>query len=237
MATRFYLPSTPTSAGVDITPGFGGWTATTEMVRRTMSPVKIQSAMANIDIWANGAVAANATRGVAQFISEPLASGIAFATTDTVKCYIRAAESAANDNINRQPIMLKVYAADGTTLQATLLALAHVGPNTTEWNTSLRSKTWADGDVLAANYTTVAGDRLVLEVGAQVDATGGTTVTGSISFGDNSATDIAETELVTTADNPWFEISRTCTFQPSPQRQRGMNEEILSAFESTMNRW
>lgn len=209
MATRFYMDPTATPA---FTPGFAAWTRTSEGVRRQMSRNKFGTAMTNLTTGANASIAANATMLVAQFSSLPMLAGNAFATTDTIKGYVRCLESAANDNINRTPMTLKVYAADGTTLQATLKALGAYGPNTTEWNTSLRNKTLADGDTLDANYTTVFGDFLVLEIGGQVDATGGTSVTGTMSIGSNSATDLAENETGTAADNPWFEISRTIQF-------------------------
>ena len=208
MATRFYFTSSATTP--PNSPGFAAWSRTTEGVRRMMSIDKDGSAMANKSMWANGTAAANQSALAVQFHSIPLAAGINFTTTDTIKCVIRCVESAANDNINRQPLCLKVY--NGTTLQATLKALGAYGPNTTEWNTSLRNKQLADGDTLNTNYTTVAGDYLVLEVGGQVSSAGGTSVTGNMSFGSNSASDLAENETGTAANNPWFEISRDLTF-------------------------
>jgi hypothetical protein len=213
MATRFYLCS-PT-ANPNISPAYGGgWTTNTWAARKRMFTVKDSTAMASTTFWANGAVAANATTLVRQFVSDPMVAGIAFTTGSTIKCYIRCFESGANDNINRQPIGVYVYSNDGLTLRATMKTVAHIGPNTTEWNTALRNKTLADGDVLGTGHTTLVGDRLVIEVGAQVSSAGGTTVTGTMSFGCNSATDIAENETGTTADNPWFEISNNITFLP-----------------------
>lgn len=209
MATRFYMDPTLTPP---FSPGFAAWTRTSEGVRRRMARSKFGTAMANLTTGANASIAANATMLVAQFSGPPMLGGNAFATTDTIKGYVRCLESAANDNINRTPMALKVYAADGTTLQSTLKALGAYGPNTTEWNSSLRNKTLADGDTLDANYTTVFGDFLVLEIGGQVDATGGTSVTGTMSIGSDNATDLGENETDTTALNPWFEISRTIQF-------------------------
>lgn len=212
MATRLYLSSTGTVAGV--TPGFEAWSRTTEGARRAMSPTKDGSAATSATIWANTSPTANQTALCRQFISPPMIAGIAFDTGDTFKCQIRCKESATNDNINRTPICVKVVSEDGNTVRQVLKALGAYGPNTTEWNTSLRNKTLADGDALTASYTTVAGDRLVIEVGGQVDATGGTSVTGTMSFGSDSATDLGENETDTAANNPWFEISRTLTFNP-----------------------
>lgn len=209
MATRFYLDNT--SEGT-LTPSFdAGWTRNADGARFKMSPTKDGSAMVADTFW-TGNPAANSTCLARQYISAPLSAGIGFVTTDTVKLVIRGQESGVNDNVNRCPVCIKVISRDGTTVQATLLGLSHYGPNTTEWNTSLRNKQFLDGDALTANYTTVLGDRLLIEVGAQVDASGGTSVTGTLSFGSNSATDLAENETGTAADNPWFEISRTVTF-------------------------
>jgi hypothetical protein len=212
MATRFYLSSTATAPGLP-TPGFAAWGRTTEGTRQEMKVDKDGSALTNKTVWAGGAAATNESALARQYISPPMAAGVAFATSDTIKGVVRVFESATNDNINRQPICLKVYAADGTTLQSTLFALAHAGPATTEWVVStLTNRRFADGDTLAANYTTVAGDRLVLEIGGQVDATGGTSVTGTMNFGSSAASDLAEDETSTTANNPFFEISRTISF-------------------------
>lgn len=210
MATRFYLSSTATHS---LTPGFdGGWTRTADADRRVMSTTKDSSAETSKTFFANGTAAANASACNRQYLSAPLAIGTAFVTSDTMKCYIRCQESAANDNLNRAPVAVKVLASDGTTIRATLKSLGAYGPNTTEWGTSLASKAVLDGDALAANYTTVAGDRLLIELGGQVDATGGTSVTGTQSFGANNASDIAESEGVTTVLNAWFEVSRTFVF-------------------------
>lgn len=209
MATRFYMDPTLTPP---FTPGFAAWTRTSEGVRRVMSGGKIGTAMSSLNTGGNATVAANGTMLAVQFSGPPMLAGNAFATTDTIKGYVRCLESAANDNINRTQIALKVYAADGSTLQATLKALGNYGPGTTEWDTAFRNQALADGDTLGANYTTVFGDFLVLEIGGQVSSAGGTSVTGSMSIGSNSATDLPENETETAANNPWFEISRTIQF-------------------------
>lgn len=215
MPSRLYLGNSLTA----LTPGFAAWVRTTEGVRRCMTLVKDGSAMVSQTIWANGAAAVDESALARQFISDPLRAGITFLTTDTIKCYIRCAESATNDNINRQPLCLKLISMDGQTLRATLKALGHIGPNTTEWIvTTLTNKALADGDALGAGATTLSGDRLCLEVGGQASAAGGTSVTGTMSFGGNGASDLLEDETGTTALNPWFEISRTLEFYGAADR-------------------
>ena len=109
MAVRFYFASLTAPLK---SPGFAAWTRTSEGIRRTMSPVKDGSTLADKAFWANAAAAANDSCLCAQFVSPPLPAGVAFATTDTIRCVFRAFESAANDNINRQPIALLVQDLD-----------------------------------------------------------------------------------------------------------------------------
>jgi fibronectin-binding autotransporter adhesin len=212
MASRFYFSSTATTP---VTPAFdGAWTRVTEALRREMHTTKDNSAVTLTTIWAGGAAGVTESALARQFVSRPLAAGIAFAMTDTIKCQVLCAESATNDNINQQPITVKVVSQDGNTLRTTLKGLSHIGPNTTEWNTSSRNKIVTDSDTLDANYTTVAGDRLVVEIGGQVSSAGGASVTGTMWFGaPTGSTDLGENETDTsTALVAWFEISRTVTF-------------------------
>ena len=210
MATRFYLSSTSSPT---VTPGFAAWTRTTEGDRRRMSPVKDSSAMTSKTMWAGTSPAANASALNRQYVSNPMDAGIAFTVAQTIKGVLRCMESGTDDNINRQPICVKVYSADGLTLRATLLALLHYGPNTTEWiSGTLTSKQLSTGTVFTSAYTTVAGDRLVVEIGGQVSSAGGTSVTGTQSFGSNGASDLLENEAQTAALNPWIEVSTNITF-------------------------
>lgn len=205
MATRFYFAAVTTP---DISPAFAvQWVRNTEGARRVMSSTKDGSAMASATIWANGAAAAQDTALSRQFISAPMVAGVAFATTDTIKVQVRCMESAADDNIDRVNINLRVIAADGSTVQASLRIIQGT---LAEWNTALRNKTLS---TLVNNaYTTVAGDRLVMEIGGKVSSAGGSTVTGTMSWGSDSGTDLPEDETTTAANNPWFEISRDISF-------------------------
>jgi hypothetical protein len=208
MVTRYYFTSSTTAP--PNSPSFdGGWTRNSDGVRRIMRTTKDGTAMSSLTIFGNTNPAADATALAVQFSGPFIKVGTQFLTTATFKCYIRCMESATNDNLNRQPIAIKIY--NGTTLQATLKSLGHYGPNTTEWvNGTLTSKTFGDGDTMASHgstYTTVAGDYLVVELGGQVSGAGGSSVTGSLSMGSNSGTDIAENETVTAANNPWIEFS------------------------------
>ena len=215
MATRLYFFR---NLDPGITPAFGAWTRTDEATRRICAPW--YDGLAGVGPAAGGGVnrAANETILIRQYISVPMVAGVVFQSgITTVKGQIRCGESGANDNINRQPILLKVVDREGTTLQATLLALAHYGPATTEWPappTLATNRILADGDALTASYTTVGGDRLVLELGAQVSSAGGTSVTATQTYvASPTSGDLPEDETTTTNLNPWFEFSIDITFE------------------------
>ena len=196
--TRFYLPNT---GAAEISPAFtleSSWTATTNADRITMVRSRISSTMAT------KAQAAPGTAGgqkwlFRQYVSKPLAAGDVFGA---LFGQIRGLESAANDNIDAISLKVLVVKADAT-LRGTLLALANYG-TVAELATSLRNKIIANGDGLT-KVTALDGDRIVAEIGL-TNTANGTSVSGSLSFGDDSATDLAEDEAATAANNPWLEF-------------------------------
>lgn len=227
MATTFYLSSTATTP---VTPGYAAWTRTSEADRREMHNVKTNSAFTNKSCWAGAAAAANDSCLNRQYVSKPMAAGIAFTIGDTIRIVARMYESATNDNIGREPICLKVYSEAGTVLRATLLPLLNYG-TAAEWNTALRSQraTGAVSTAITAGYTTVAGDRLVLEIGGQTNLNvTGTSVTVYQNFGDTTASVALDySDVDTGVDYPWFEISRTITF-PQTYDETGKLQTILA---------
>ena len=72
---------------------------------------------------------------------------------------------------------------------------------------SLRSKAFLDGDAGTGSYTTVAGDRLVVEFGHRY--TSGSSISGSSRWGSTATGgDVPENETTTsTTVRPWFECS------------------------------
>ncbi len=116
-----------------------------------------------------------------QYISPPLDAGVVFTSgSTTVKMQAMMDEQSTADNINQCILGIRVIASDGSTVQATLLAVANYGTTTELANTTYgsitagRNKKCADGDTVTASYTTVAGDYLVVEVGfASTGATDG----------------------------------------------------------------
>jgi len=211
--TRLYFSS---SEVTPVTPSFAAWSEVDGAVRRRMRTSLVADPLAN---GATLASALGADQLHRQYVSDPLVAGIAFVTTDTVSCQIQGFESAANDNIGERTQDLRVFSRDGLTLRATLILLGSVSVSGAEWATALRNLTFLSaGQVvpptpLQANYTTVDGDRLVLEVGHQGF---GTSIAGTLRFGADSAgtgdLGLNETDTVTTL-RPWFESSRELTFE------------------------
>lgn len=204
MATRFYFDASQSPA---ITPNFdAGWEATGSAVRRNLRRAKRTG-----DSIASGSAISSTSGQDAlhrQYISDPLKAGHIFNTGVTYKCYLRALESAANDNI-RSRLGLRILSEDGATVRHTVLAIADYSTGA-EWNTALRNKAFADGDAGSGSYTTVEGDRICLEVGHNDSA--GVSISGTTSWGSNAATDHGENETETAANAPWFETSLNLTF-------------------------
>ncbi len=200
--TRLYLPSSGAAA---VSPAFdAGWEETGDADRLAMVTTRINSTMTSKS--ATTLITAGDTL-VRQYVS----SGLAAQTiSGNVRIYLRALEALGTvDAIAR--IVLKVVSGDGSTVTGTLLSLADYSTGA-EFNTSLRNKAFADGDT-PSSVAVNSGDRLVLEIGFHHAAV---VSSGSLSFGDDSATDLVQDETTTTADNPWLEIGQVLTFLTTP---------------------
>lgn len=146
-----------------------------------------------------------------QFVSVPMDSGNVFTTSDAWKAAIQCLESNAGNNLQLQ-YWIGVYSEDGSTLQATLRSKVLEG---LEMGTALTNRFLSS--TLSGGYTTVAGDRLVVEVSALGTPTGAGGVQGhnaSIRVGGNGAGgDLPENDTDTgTTLNGWIEFVTTISF-------------------------
>lgn len=173
-----------------------------------MSIGKSGSAMTNLQLAF--AATAGTTQLFVQFISDPLTVQTVSALV-TMKGTVRCFESATNDNIDAVTSKVIITSGDGQTLRGTLFNLGNYGPVAELNSGSLRAKRIADGDTDIGLVTTVAGDRLVFEIGLTTTV-GGTTISGTMNFGDNSATDLGDNETDTAANNPFVEFSHDFVF-------------------------
>lgn len=146
-----------------------------------------------------------------QFTSEPMAAGNVFTSGDTLKMAVQCQETNGANNLFVQ-IAVFVVSSDGGTLRATLRS--EVLDNT-EMPTAVTNRFVST--TLSAGYTTVANDRLVVELSYSGTPTGAGGVqghNGSFRFGGSGASgDLPEDDASTsTTHNPWIEFVTTISF-------------------------
>ena len=147
-----------------------------------------------------------------QYVSTRMNAGIMFITaTTSMKAVVMMREFAGTDDVTMCITGVRIMSEDGLTERASLFSVANYGP-VLEFinNATMRNKQCSDGDLSLATYTTVLGDRLVIELGYQTDALE-TTPEAAGKWGEN-ATDCAENETNTTDCAGWIEFSVTITF-------------------------
>lgn len=202
MPTRFYLPS---SGSTPITPAFGGWDESGSADRLKCVTTKIASAMTDKVV----AKATTATRAlVRQYVSDPIAAQTIVA--GTVKGQVRCLESGTNDNLDHVPLLIRVVSNDGNTYRSPAIIALGDYAAAAEFASSLTNRKIADGDA-TTEVVAQDGDRIVIEIGEKNSGTG-SSVSGTLNFGDSSATDLAEDTTTTTANNPWVELSVDIAF-------------------------
>jgi hypothetical protein len=212
MARRFYLPEfEPAKVSVAFDSAWNV-TAAPAAARRMVAAATPKKVVNDALTTTGGYTSTNGQNRLhRQYVSDPMSSGLVFDTGTTYKCYVQTLEGGATQNIVSR-LGVRIVSYDGSTVKATLLAVADYS-TATEWNTSIRNKAFANGDAgTNASYTTVAGDRLVIEIGHNNAVSG--TPSGSSRFGTISAGgDNGENETDTGATlAPWFETSVTVTF-------------------------
>lgn len=225
MVTRFYFPATEASA---VNPAFdAGWEDTSEAVRRRLEDVKGADAIAagsTINLLED-VVRDELDR---QYVSDPMAAGNIWTSgVSTFAMQLMVREFATTDNVDRGILGVRIVSEDGLTVRATLLAVANYGP-TLEFinNATMRNKTFADGDTVGVTYTTVDGDRLVVEVGYQSSVLN-TTPQAAAKYGQNAA-DLPVNETQTTDGAGWIETSVTITFQAPAGPPAGLRTLALT---------
>jgi hypothetical protein len=203
VATRFYLPST---GAAPVNPAFNtSWDESGSADRLKCVVTKINSAMTDKTV----AKGTGATRAlVRQYVSDPIAAQTIAA--GTVKGQVRCLESAANDNLDLVPLLIRVCSNDGSTFRSPAIIALGDYAAALEFATTLTNRKIADGDT-TSSVDAQDGDRIVIEIGEKNSGTG-SSVSGTFSFGDNDTTDLAEDTTTTTTNNPWIELSSNIVF-------------------------
>lgn len=206
-STRFYFSAT---AVPPISPAFSAsWIESSTMIRRMMAPARFGSAMSDKQVTS---LAVSETEGIIQLIAGPIAAQTINPLNLGFKCYARSARGTLIVTATSR-IIVRVVSNDGTTYRGTVLSFGDKS-TATNWNTSDRNKAFADGDDATASVAALNGDYIVLELGLSHTAT---VDTAQISIGDDSATDLAEDETTTTANNPWLDIFQGIKYTSNPQ--------------------
>lgn len=200
MATRFYLPAEGSGVPV-VSPAFNaGWEQTAQATRLKLLRKTSLSTLSTLADTGTRTIPITTTQDILcnQFVSDPIpAQNI----TGTVSYVSRVVEASTNGNATLA-LVLSVVSQDGGTVRGTLFSTFTVD---TEFPTSAATRIQTAIAVTA--LTTQPGDRLVLEVGANVSGPLGAT-TYTMRFGNSATTDFALTTALTTDLNPWLEVSQ-----------------------------
>ncbi len=205
MATRLYF----STQNPPVSPAtISGWTITGNVVRASLALAKDNSNP--VSNFVN--LAAGGDQGLVwQLISPPMNAGIVFTSGSTT---VSGLVLAANDGVAGSALMAhgyRIVSQDGTVVRSNIMGLDTYG------GSGLNSVAfWSNGIpsfpvALGMGYTTVAGDRIVAEIGAYYNSAADTARVKISSL--NADSDFTVTNQ--TAGNPWIEFSNTITFQAS----------------------
>lgn len=199
----------PASGSAAVSPALQSYTHTVATVRRPLptSDATVLASQAVTPDAVDHAVAGDSFH--VQLVSDALPTGTRYAVGNAIKLVMQGLEPNAGCNQSIQ-LWVGVYSNDGATLRQTLRGKI----SSNELNTALRSLVIST--TVATAYTTVSGDRLVIEVGvAGTPGSGSGTQghNGTIRWGSNGAGgNLLENETQTgTTLNPWFQIQDSTT--------------------------
>jgi hypothetical protein len=215
MATRFYLDKAADTVPISPTPD-AGWEDTSLLARVLTDTTKSGEALS--DLAFTDASGANRDILFRQYISPALAAGQTITGAQAIKAQCRCQELLALNNMFLT-VGIRVIASDGTTVQKTVLAVTR---DNVEINSVLFQNRQFTATSAVTNYTTVGGDRLVLELGTGGDPAIGGTHDTTLRLGSSAAFDLAEDDAGTGDDNPWIELTDTLTFSTAVPRSYGV---------------
>lgn len=202
MATRFYIPRNSASTAIAPT-GNSEWEVKSDVVRARLLTTPVGDSLGNLAY----ADANNTDKDILllQLISDELVAGQLIQLNSSL-LVMRASETSSLNNL-RLAATIRVIAADGTTVRSEGSVLR----DNSEVSTSLTSRLHSFSP-LASSYTTVAGDRLVVEIGLGGDPSSSGNHTGVINCGDAAASWLPTADNDSSASNPFLEVTETLSF-------------------------
>lgn len=217
MATRFYLQDGITPS---ITPVYDlNWAVTVDANRSMMIYEPILDAttvLLNKTINVPNLTSQNIL--ARQYVSVSIPSQT---ISGSVSLIVSCTESGLTANCFLS-LVVKVVSQDGLTIRSVLLT-----SNTNDLEFGTAAATRIVNAVALTPFTTQAGDRLVIEIGATVSTPA--TATAQFVFGSNAGSDFAFTSGLTTILNPYVEFSQNI------QLSKGSNYSYLKVG-NTMSR-
>jgi hypothetical protein len=210
MATRFYLPSSG-AAPVSVTKDAGWELQVSSFAQLACFTAKQSTAMAYTADTNDGDLT-NADKCCRQWVSAPI--GAQTIAAQTVELQMRCAEDNASNNLFLA-LGLRVVSNDGATVRGTLVTVARDGLEMAVDSVLDGSTAWVNRRLttMTSSVTAQDGDRIVIEIGAGGDPSGGSGHMHGLRIGDSAASDLPANDTATTDDNPWLEFPNTLTFQ------------------------
>lgn len=206
MATRFYLPAAAATTPMSPTPD-AAWEDQSILARAMTSTTPIGDTMATVT-FPDDANAANKDILYRQYVSAALAASQTVTGGQAIKAQCRVMEVDVGNNLFFT-IGIRVIASDGSTVQKTVLTVTR---DNGEASASALTNRQYTATSAVTDYTTVAGDRLVIEIGMGGDPGVGSAHDSSMRLGDSAASDLPEDGTDTTDKRPWIELTDTLTF-------------------------
>jgi hypothetical protein len=218
MATRFYLSASGET--VPITPSpLSNWENVSIMERVLCNTVKRGLAMTNVDFPSDGD-STNKDILFRQYISPILVAGQTITGSQSIKAQCRVLESS---NFNNMFFTIGIYVYRGTGPVKFIFDPTIIRDNVEAATITLINRQFTAVSAVT-NYTTIAGDRIIIEIGMGGDQDIDGDHESIMRLGDASATDLSEDNTSTTDNNPWVELSDTLTFVTQGQASRSMHQ-------------
>lgn len=204
---RIYVPGIAQATAISPA-NSASWEDATILYRAIASTIKLGDALQTIAFTDSNA----ADRDVLffQLVSAPLAIGQTVTGAQAIKAQCRVIETATGNNMF---LAFGIRIINVSTVQKTVLDVTRDAVEADAVTLTNRQFTATSA---ATNYTTVNGDRIVIEGGMGGDPGGGQQHSCSMRLGSSAALDLTEDDVSVLDSNPWIELTDTLTFILEP---------------------